>query len=347
MSWYNEPCALPCEKSRDAASARQNLLTKPAGSLGKLESLAVQFAAWQGRALPRLNNIAVHVYAADHGITAQGVSAFPAEVTAQMVENFVLGGAAISVLGRELGAEFKIVNVGTFDALPDRPGLDNIQLAPGSRDFSREPALNTELLESCLSLGRNTVDALVACDLFIAGEMGIGNTSSAAALIAATLELPADAVTGRGTGIDDVTLQHKTRVLQAALDLHADQLDSPLAILRCLGGLEIATMVGAYIRCAQRGIPALLDGFIATAAALIACKINPGARQWLLAAHQSAEAGHKITLEAMELSPLLQLDMRLGEGSGAAVAVPIIRSALTLHGSMATFDQAGVAESER
>lgn len=267
---------------------------------------------------------------------------FPPEVTAQMIANFAAGGAAISVLSEQLGADFAVVNLGTFEPVPDAPRTRNLQLAPGSADFSREPAMTQELLEQCLAAGRDQADAL-DCQLFIAGEMGIGNTTTAAALFAATLGLDSATVAGRGTGVDDATLRRKSALIDRALALHADQLDSPLGILRCLGGLEIAAMCGAYLRSAQRGVPVLVDGFIATAAALLAGEINPGARPWMLAAHRSAEDAHGRALEALGLSPLLDLRMRLGEGSGAAVAVPLLQSALTLHARMATFAEAAVS----
>ncbi|GAB3278377.1 nicotinate-nucleotide--dimethylbenzimidazole phosphoribosyltransferase [Parahaliea aestuarii] len=316
-------------------------MTKPPGSLGRLEQVAVDFAGWQSTAQPVLERIAVRVFAADHGISRQGVSAFPAEVTAQMIANFCRGGAAISVLSRDMGADFAVVNLGTFEPVSDAPGLHNLQLAPGSGDFSSGPALNEALLEACLEAGRSQVDAL-DCELFIAGDMGIGNTTSAAALCAAQLAWDAQAVTGRGTGIDTATLQHKRQLIDTALARHRARPDNPLRNLRCLGGLEIAAICGAYLRCAQRGIPILVDGFIATAAALVAAAINPGLRPWLLAAHCSDENAHARVLAAMHLRPLLDLGMRLGEGSGAAVAVPLLRSALALHRDMATFVQAEV-----
>lgn len=342
MMWYLRECPAPSDRHRALAEQRQGQLTKPAGSLGRLEAIAVDFAGWQSREIPRLERIGVRVFAADHGIGRRGVSLFPPEVTAQMIANFAAGGAAISVLSRRLGADFAVVNLGTFDAVPNAPGVHNLQLAPGAMDFSREPAMTPELLEQCLAAGRGQVEAL-DCELFIAGEMGIGNTTSAAALFAAALGLHGTAVAGRGTGVNEATVRRKAALIDDALALHRAQLDSPLGILRCLGGLEIAAICGAILRCAQRGIPVLVDGFIATAAALLAARINPGATPWLMAAHRSGEAAHGRALEALGLAPLLDLGMRLGEGSGAAAAVPLLQSALDLHANMATFAEAAVS----
>ena len=344
-NWYQAPCVTPCAKNRLAAQQHQLQLTKPPGSLGQLEHIAVDFAGWQRRAIPALENIAVRVFAADHGICAQGVSAFPAEVTAQMIGNFVNGGAAISALARRLQADFAVVNMGTSTTIAPASGLIDMSVAPGTRDFSREEAMDANLLQACLLAGRDLVDAL-DCELFIAGEMGIGNTSAASAITAALLNLEAESVVGRGTGIDDSGLQRKRQAIAVALDLHRSAMKSAEDVLRCVGGFEIAAMTGAYIRCTQRGIPILLDGFISGAAALLAQRLNPGVTSWMIAGHRSTEPAHHHVLEALELRPLLELDMRLGEGSGAAVAADIICAALVLHREMATFDRAGVSKGD-
>ena len=342
MSWYDKPTAMVCSATRDRARRHQRQLTKPPGSLGRLETLAESFAGWQKHDHPVLENIGVRVFAGDHGVTCHGVSAFPAAVTVQMIDNFLNGGAAISVLSQHINADFAVVNMGTFTPLNDAQGLVNLAIAPGTNDFSEQPAMSADVMQRCLSAGRDEVDKL-DCQLFIGGDMGIGNTSSAAAIVAAELQLSATQVTGRGTGVDATGLQRKQHIIERALQRHEDALTQPLAVLRCVGGLEIAALCGAYLRCAQRGIPILVDGFIATAAALLATRINSGVQQWLIAGHLSAEQAHKKTLEAMQLQPLLDLGMRLGEGSGAAVAVAIIQSALLLHNNMATFAEAGVA----
>lgn len=341
IDWIYQPVARRCTESLEAARAHQMQLTKPSGSLGDLEVLAEKFAAWQGNAHPRLENIVVRVFAGDHGICAQNVSAFPQEVTVQMISNFLHGGAAISVLSKNLDADFRVVNVGTVNPVEDAPLLDNLQLAAGTADASRQPAMTQELLAAALQAGRDTVKG--EPELFIGGEMGIGNTTSASALFAALLELPPEAVTGRGTGLDEEGVTHKRAVIATALALHATHKSDPVQLLRCLGGLEIAALTGAYLACAQSGIPVLVDGFICSAAALVAMRISPDVAEWLLFSHQSAEMAHQSMLEHMQIKPLLHLGMRLGEGSGAAVAVPIIQNALLLHRSMSTFADAGVS----
>ncbi len=345
MSWLEAKLAPIHQDAVEAASKRQGVLTKPEGSLGRLETIAIQFAGWQGRAIPQLRKTGLRVFAADHGITAKGVSAFPADVTLQMIENFLRGGAAISVLAGSLEADFAVVNMGTFKPVPDRPGLKQYQLMPGTRDFSEQAAMGKDIAAQALQAGADEVDS-VDCDVFIAGEMGIGNTSSAAAVIAALSGKSAADVVGRGTGVDDATLAHKQALVQQALDLHQLGPDKPLQILAAVGGLEIAAMCGAFLRCGQRGIPILLDGFIATAAAMAAAAFNPGITGWMIAGHQSAESAHTLALEALGLEPLLQLNMRLGEGSGAAVAASLLQSALALHAGMATFEEAGVADAK-
>ncbi|MBA6412644.1 nicotinate-nucleotide--dimethylbenzimidazole phosphoribosyltransferase [Parahaliea sp. F7430] len=343
MNWYHQACPAPSAVHRQLAQQRQTELTKPLGSLGRLEEIAVDFAGWQATALPELSRIAVRVFAADHGISRRGVSAYPPEVTTQMIANFANGGAAINVLSAAQQADFAVVNMGTFSAAVASPKVYNLQLAAGSADLSSAPALSPELVEACLAAGQAQVDGL-DCQLFVAGEMGIGNTTAAAAIYAAHLGLQGIDVTGRGTGIDDASLAKKIALIDQALALHADQLDSALGILRCLGGLEIAAICGAYIRCGQRAIPVLIDGFIASAAALLAVDINPSLRPWLMASHRSSEAAHELGLRALQLQPLLDLGLRLGEGSGAMVATPLLQSALQLHSQMATFAQAAISE---
>jgi nicotinate-nucleotide--dimethylbenzimidazole phosphoribosyltransferase len=341
-NWFEEACASPDEKSLSIAEKRQTQLTKPPGSLGRLEQLAVLFAAWQGTELPLLSKIGIRVFAADHGITKQGVSAFPAEVTVQMIGNFVTGGGAISVLAKELDADFAVVNMGTFSSVADAPGLHQKPLMPGTDDFSLGPAMPMAVVVQALTAGRDEIESL-DCELFVGGEMGIGNTTSAAAIVSAIADQPAEKTVGRGTGIDDEAWIKKVTIVASALEKHRQSLDDPLTLLSAIGGLEIAALCGAYIKCAQRGIPILLDGFITTAAALVACQVNPGVQGWLIASHLSVEQGHSIALQHLGLEALLALNLRLGEGSGAAVAVPLIQSALTLHCNMATFTEAGVA----
>ncbi len=348
MNWIYQPCPSPDREVFQAARAYQNTLTKPPGSLGQLETLACQFAAWQGTIKPSCEEICIRIFAGDHGVCAQGVSAFPQAVTRQMLANFCADGAAISVLAKQFDADFKAINLGTVEpieapieqAIDDYQGLVNLQIAPGTQDISQTAAMNESELEAALNAGREQVSN--SANLFIAGEMGIGNTTSAAAIYSAVLDLAADACVGPGTGVDEKGVEHKATVVSQALDLHAQHLSQPIEILRCLGGLEIAAITGAYIAAAQNKIPSLIDGFISTAAALLATAINPSSRDWFCFAHQSAEPAHIKALDHLNAKPLLSLQMRLGEGSGAALAISLIKSAILLHNNMATFDSAGV-----
>lgn len=342
-AWLNEAITPPDETARQQARAHQQQLTKPAGSLGRLETLAEQFAAWQGVNQPRIPRTRVRVFAADHGIARRGVSAFPQEVTAQMIANFCSGGAAVSVLANQWDADFGVVNLGCVAEVAAHPLLQERILASGTADFTEGPAMTETQLAQALETGREQVNQ-GEFELFVGGEMGIGNTSAAAALLAALLNRPAAELTGPGTGIDAEALTHKRQLIAHALELHAAQLAQPLSALQCLGGFEIAALAGAYLACAQRGVPSLVDGFISTAAALAACRLNPGVRPWLLFAHRSAEPGHGLALADLQAEPLLAFNMRLGEGSGALLALPLIHSALQLHNNMATFAQAGVSD---
>ncbi len=345
MSWMQQDAKPLDQLSLSGAKQHQSLLTKPPGSLGRLETLAEQFAAWQGQTRPQLEAITVVIFAADHGICQKHISAFPQEVTSQMIINFLEGGAAISVLSRQLGASFHVCNLGTVAPLPDsyaqHPQLIQKIVAPQTADFSEQEAMTQGQLEQALAIGRD-IAASLETDLFIGGEMGIGNTSAASAIYSALLSLEPEAWVGKGTGIDDEGLLRKQQVIEQALSLHPSR--EPLDVLRCFGGFEIAALVGCYIHCAQRGIPVLVDGFICSAAALLAQRINPTVGSWLLFSHCSGEQAHHKVLQSLGVEPLLDLGLRLGEGSGAALAVPLIQSALNLHNLMATFDQAGVSD---
>jgi nicotinate-nucleotide--dimethylbenzimidazole phosphoribosyltransferase len=350
--WWQQPVRPLDESARAAARLRQDTLTKPPGSLGRLESLAVQLAAMQQREKPRIERPWIVIFAGDHGVVAEGVSAFPQEVTQQMVANFVHGGAAISVLARAAGARLEVIDAGTL-AAAHLPGVLWAKAGDGTANLAREAAMSEAQLVHCLDLGRCTVKRSLTggCDLFIGGEMGIGNTTAAAALSCALLGMPGRDLAGPGTGLDAGGVSRKAAVIDRALALHgfapaldrAANPDLAYAALRCLGGFEIAALAGAYIACAQLGLPVLVDGFITTAAALAACRMNPGVRDWLLFAHAAAEPGHARLLAALDAQPLLRLEMRLGEGSGAATALPLLRLACELHGGMATFAEAGVS----
>jgi nicotinate-nucleotide--dimethylbenzimidazole phosphoribosyltransferase len=293
------------------------------------------------------------VLAADHGVTAQGVSAYPREVTAQMVANFVRGGAAINVLARQVGARVVAVDVGVGSPLPDRPSgaadrgarLVHARIADGTRDMTLEPAMTPTETEAAIEVGRSVVADVIAagCDVLAVGEMGIGNTTAASAIAAVLTGRPAAEVTGRGTGLDDPAVRHKVTVIETAIDRHRPDPADPIGVLAAVGGLEIAALAGAILAAAEARVPVVLDGFITGSAALVAAAIAPQLPARLIASHASAEPGHRIVLARLGLRPLLELDLRLGEGSGAALALPLLRAATAILAEMATFDDAGIS----
>ncbi|KPP96986.1 nicotinate-nucleotide--dimethylbenzimidazole phosphoribosyltransferase [Marinobacter sp. HL-58] len=329
----------------ELATERQGMLTKPRGSLGQLEQLAIQLAGLQRCEQPTVDPVRITVFAGDHGVCAEGVSAFPQEVTAQMIANFASGGAAISVLARELGATLEVVNLGTVGAVPDLPGVRDEQIAPATANLAVTEAMTDAQLHAALSSGDAAAEraAQAGCRLFIGGDMGIGNTTSAAAVACALLDEGAEKLAGPGTGLDTAGVAKKCEVIGRALARHGASRD-PLAVLASLGGFEIAALAGAIMGSAARGIPVLVDGFIVSVAALVGVLRQPELRHWLIFAHRSAEPGHRAVLEALDAKPLLDLGMRLGEGSGAAVALPLLRSACALHNRMASFADAGVTD---
>jgi len=345
MEWLKVPVHKLDASAREQAMARQQILTKPMGALGRLETVAIELAAMQATARPEISAIQITLFAADHGIAEENVSAFPQAVTAEMIRNFSRGGAAICVLARELKADLEVINLGTVQSLEALDNVTDCTLAAGTKNFLHQAAMDEQQLAQALKIGRQTAERVKADGkhLFIGGEMGIGNTSSATGLATALLDMPVTQLVGAGTGLDQEAVLHKQDVIQRALDFHAQRLDTPLNILQTLGGFEIAALVGAYIRCAQLGIPVLLDGFISTSAALLAERILPGVKNWLLFSHHSVEPGHRLILDAMGAQALLSLHMRLGEGSGAAVAVSLLRLACVLHNEMATFEEASVS----
>lgn len=340
--WFLETAKLPSNEARNVAQAHQLDLTKPAGSLGLLENIAEDFAAFQNTNTPKVTRIGVRVFAGDHGICAQNVSAFPQIVTTQMIENFRQGGAAISVLSRYHNADFAIVNMGTANPLIHDNDIIDECIAAGTNDFSQEAAMTQKQCEQALWAGKNN---LPDCDVFIGGDMGIGNTSSASAMYSVLLKLSPSITAGPGTGVDADTVLHKAKIIERAVAKHKVAADDAIAVLRVFGGFEIAALSGAYIAAAQAGTPVLVDGFISTAAALAAVKINSSIRPWLLFSHKSAEPSHIHALTELNAQVLLDLNLRLGEGSGAALCIPIIQDALRLHNEMATFSSAGVSQS--
>lgn len=333
------------QAAQNQARQRQDQLTKPPGSLGRLERLAVQVAGITREVRPRLARKAVIVVAGDHGVTAEGVSAYPSEVTGQMVRNFASGGAAINVLARRAGARVVVVDAGVAASLPAELPIVHRKVAPGTANMSLGPAMTRAQTLQAIGVGLDVVDAEFArgLDVICLGEMGIGNTTAASAMVAALTASAVADVTGRGTGIDDATWQHKVEVIEQALRVNRPDRHDPLDVLAKVGGLEIAALVGVILGSAARRQPVVVDGFITTAAALVAGELCPAARSYLIAAHRSVERGHAAALEHLELEPLLVLDMRLGEGTGAALALPIIETALAVLDEMATFEDAGIS----
>jgi nicotinate-nucleotide--dimethylbenzimidazole phosphoribosyltransferase len=310
-----------------AVAQREATLTKPPGSLGRLENLVAWLAHWQGHAPPRLNRIDIVVFAGNHGVTRQGVSAYPAEVTAQMVANFAAGGAAINQLARTAGATLRVIP---------------LALGRPTADFTEQPALTEPEFLAAVAAGYDAVSP--QCDLLCLGEMGIGNTTAAAAIAAALFGGGGARWAGRGTGVDDDGLARKRAVIDRALARHAALLHDPLAVAAALGGRELAAILGATLAARRQRIPVLLDGFVCTAAVAPLAKLRADTLAHVQAGHVSAEAGHRMLLEELSLAPLISLDMRLGEASGAAVALLLIRAALACHTGMATFAQAGVSD---
>ncbi len=316
----------PDEAATTGAQERNGQLTKPPGALGRLEDLAIWYAGWRGDARPQINAPQVIVFAGNHGVTAQGVSAFPPEVTVQMVMNFEHGGAAINQLAKAAGA---------------RMDVHALALDHPTADFTKEPALSHDDFVSALQTGWQAVDP--SADLLVVGEMGIGNTTPAAAIACALFGGDAAEWTGRGTGVDDAGLSNKTRVVAEGVALYGGASDG-LEVLRCLGGREIAAMAGAIAAARVLRIPVILDGFICTAAAACLAQVSDSALDHVVAGHQSAEGAHGKVLAKLGKEPLLSLGLRLGEGSGGALAINIVKSAVACHSGMATFAEAGVAD---
>jgi nicotinate-nucleotide--dimethylbenzimidazole phosphoribosyltransferase len=346
LRWLNAPAATLDDDARRQAEARQQSLTKPPGALGRLEGLAVRLASMQGTPWPQVERVRITVFAGDHGVAAEGISAFPQAVTVEMVHNLAQSGAAINVLARELGATLEVLNLGTITDPGPLDGVLDLRLGLGTANFTREPAMSKDQLARAVDAGRHSAERAKAAGahIFIGGEMGIGNTTAAAALACALLKAPPEAFAGPGTGLDAAGVRRKVEVIHRALALHAAQLSDPVEALRRLGGFEIAALTGAFIACAQMSLPVLVDGFISSAAALTAARLCNGAVSWFLYSHASPEPGHAHLLTALDAQPLLDLGMRLGEGSGAAVAVPLLRLACALHAGMATFAEAQVSE---
>ncbi len=343
----NLPTIPPLDQAcMNAARARQDTLTKPQGSLGRLEELSIQLAGIYGQPIPSIREKAIIVMAGDHGVVAEGVSAFPQEVTPQMVLNFLNGGAAINVLARQAGARITIVDMGVAVEMPAHPGLLVRKVAPGTRNMATGPAMTRVQAEQVLQAGIEVVEAEIerGLDVVGTGDMGIGNTTPSAAIAAAfTGQSPAQ-IAGRGTGLDNAGLERKIAVIARALAVNQPNPGDGLDVLAKVGGFEIGGLAGVMIGAATHRKPVVVDGFISTAAAMIAVSLCPEVKPYLISAHRSKENGHGIMLDWLGVKPLLDFDLRLGEGTGAALAFPILEASLAILRDMATFGEAGVSE---
>jgi nicotinate-nucleotide--dimethylbenzimidazole phosphoribosyltransferase len=333
------------EAAQVAARERQNSLTKPPGSLGRLEALSIQLAGITGRERPLFPQKAVIVMAGDHGVVAEGVSAYPAEVTPQMVLNFLHGGAAINVLARAAGARVVIADLGVAAELPDHPGLIKRKVAFGTQNMAVGPAMTRAQAKAALQAGMDIVLAEIekGLDLVAIGDMGIGNTTPATAITAVFTRLPVAQLTGRGTGVDDAGLVRKIAVIEKALAVNQPDPNDAMDVLVKVGGLEIAGLAGVVLGAAARRVPVVIDGFISSAAALVAVELVPAVKPYLIGSHESVEIGHQAILRRLGIRPLFNLDLRLGEGTGAALAFPMIEAAARILDEMATFAEAGVS----
>jgi len=338
------------QDAMEEARRRQLDLTKPPGSLGRLEELSIKLAGIQGLARPQVQSKAIVVMAADHGVTVEGVSAFPAEVTPQMVFNFLAGGAAINVFARQVGAQVIVADLGVAVDLPPHETLITKKVGYGTRNMAQGPAMTRQEALQAVAIGIEIVNELAAkpegLDLLGTGDMGIGNTTPSSAIVAAFTGLDVATLTGRGTGLNDAGLQHKVKIIEQSLQVNQPDPNDPLDVLAKVGGFEIAGLVGLIFGAAAAHVPIVVDGFISSAAALVATEWHPAVRDYLIAAHSSVEIGHRVMLERMELSPLLNLNLRLGEGTGAALAMNVLEAATRALNEMATFSEAGVSDSQ-
>ena len=320
-------------------------LTKPVGSLGLLEDLAANYCLITGTTSPQLGKKRIVTFAGDHSVATEGVSAYPSEVTPQMVYNMLAGGAAINVLAKHVGADIQVVDIGVADPLEGASSIVRRKVKPGTDNMSRGPAMTEEEAIQAILVGVELAYSAVdeGVTLIGTGEMGIANTTPSSALYASLIPCPVVEVTGRGTGIDDTRLQHKIKVIERSLEINAAKLNDPLSTLAAVGGLEIAGICGLILGSAGRKLPVVVDGFISSAAALVAMRLSESVIDYLFFSHCSAEAGHRTFFERLGIRPILDLDLRLGEGTGAALAMHVIEGAVKIYNEMATFDSAGVS----
>lgn len=346
MNWWLESVKQPNLDAKQQAEQHQLQLTKPTGALGDLEQIAITLASLQSNAHPHVNHPWITIFAGDHGVVEENISAYPQAVTRQMLQNFTTGGAAISVLAKYHEAHLQVIDCGTVGEAYEYEGVELHCIRAGTANFAKQAAMNAGECRAALELGKNSVDTAKAdgADIYIAGEMGIGNTCSASALACLLLNDTAEQLTGVGTGIGADQLRHKIKVIEKAIELHHKHVVGDVFKTLCaVGGLEIAAITGAYIRCAQVGLPIIVDGFISSVAALCAVRMNPKVRDWMLFGHQSAEYGHQRILQELNADPILKMNLRLGEGSGAGAALALVKMACVLHNQMATFAQAAVS----
>jgi nicotinate-nucleotide--dimethylbenzimidazole phosphoribosyltransferase len=345
MNWWLDACKTPSAEAKQLAEERQLQLTKPTCSLSELENTAVLLASLQDNPRPNVDRPWITIFAADHGVMEENISAYPQAVTRQMLQNFTTGGACISVIAKEYHAKLQVIDCGSVGGAYEYAGVERHCIISGTANFAKQVAMTEAQCIAAMDLGRQSVEDAVAygASIYVAGEMGIGNTCSASAVACFLLNEPAEQLTGSGTGIREEQLIHKKNVINQALALHQDYVaQDAFKALCAVGGLEIAAMTGAYIRCAQLGLPIVVDGFITTVSALVAVRLNPAVREWMLFGHQSAEYGHRRLLEEFQANPLLKLNLRLGEGSGAGASLGLIKLACSLHNHMATFAEAAV-----
>jgi len=337
------------QSAMQAARERQNQLTKPAGSLGRLEELSIQLAGIQRKALPSVKEKAVIVMAGDHGVAAEGVSAYPQEVTPQMVLNFLNGGAAINVLARHVGARVVVVDMGVANDIPSADAkLIRRRVGSGTMNLARGPAMTREQAEESIQSGIEAALAEISkgADILGTGDMGIGNTTPSAAIACALMNVSAEKIAGRGTGVDDEGLKRKIAVIEKGLQVNQPDPNDGMDVLARVGGFEIGGLAGVILGAASQHVPVMMDGFISTAAAMIAVTLAPQCKEYLIAAHRSKENGHALMLEWLGVKPLLDLDLRLGEGTGAALGISMAEAACKILSEMATFGEAGVSQKE-
>lgn len=346
MNWWLESVQQPNLDAKQQAEQHQLQLTKPTGALGDLEQIAITLASLQSNAHPQVSHPWIAIFAGDHGVVEENISAYPQAVTRQMLQNFTTCGAAISVIAKYHQAHLQVIDCGTVGEAYEYAGVERHCIRAGTANFAKQAAMNADECRAALELGKKSVDTAKAnrADIYIAGEMGIGNTCSASALACLLLNDTAEQLTGVGTGIGADQLRHKIEVIEKAIELHHKHVIGDVFKTLCaVGGLEIAAITGAYIRCAQVGLPVIVDGFISSVAALCAVRMNPQVSDWMLFGHQSAEYGHRRILQELNADPILKMNLRLGEGSGAGAALALVKMACALHNQMATFTQAAVS----